>query len=160
MPDFPPGEIYCHTLTDDSILSPQLRADGYHTITLFGLDMPYGLFESNPDHMRREAADRYLAGINRYLAEPIQDCLATDIQNQPCLESMSAFDLEQNLSLPRGNIFHGDLSWPFADLPEYVGQWGVETEHDGILICGSAAMRGGAVSGVPGHNAAMKVLNG
>ena len=36
----PPFETYCHTLTDDSILSPALRADGYQTLTLFGLDAP------------------------------------------------------------------------------------------------------------------------
>jgi len=27
-----------------------------------------------------------------------------------------------------------------------------------VFFCGSSAMRGGAVSGIPGHNAAMKVL--
>ena len=39
-----PGEIYCHTLTDDSILSPDLREKGFHTLTLFGLDTPWSLF--------------------------------------------------------------------------------------------------------------------
>jgi phytoene dehydrogenase-like protein len=34
----------------------------------------------------------------------------------------------------------------------------VETPHDRILICGAGARRGGAVSGIPGHNAAMAVL--
>ena len=38
------------------------------------------------------------------------------------------------------------------------GQWGGETEHPNVFLCGSAAKRGGAVSGIPGHNAAMKVL--
>jgi hypothetical protein len=27
-----------------------------------------------------------------------------------------------------------------------------------VFLCGSSAHRGGAVSGIPGHNAAMKVL--
>jgi phytoene dehydrogenase-like protein len=27
-----------------------------------------------------------------------------------------------------------------------------------VFFCGSSASRGGAVSGIPGHNAAMKVL--
>jgi len=34
----------------------------------------------------------------------------------------------------------------------------VETEFSNVFICGSSARRGGAVSGIPGHNAAMKVL--
>jgi len=27
-----------------------------------------------------------------------------------------------------------------------------------VFFCGSSACRGGAVSGIPGHNAAMKIL--
>ena len=74
------------------------------------------------------------------------------------VEAMSAFDLERKIHLPKGNIFHGDLTWPFTDNEEQVGAWGVETGYDNIYLCGSAAKRGGAVSSIPGHNAAMKVL--
>src|SRR6266404_4764316 len=41
---------------------------------------------------------------------------------------------------------------------EQVGKWGVETEWENVFLCGSSALRGGAVSGIPGHNAAKKVL--
>ena len=158
VPTNPPGEIYCHTLTDDSILSPELNQQGYHTLTLFGLDLPYSLFAQNNDRVRKEVLDKYLAGFDRFLDEPLKDCLAIDADGQLCIEVMSAADLEQNLHLPKGNIFHGDLSWPFVEEEAEAGQWGVETEHPRVFICGSAAKRGGAVSGIPGHNAAMKVL--
>jgi phytoene dehydrogenase-like protein len=36
----------------------------------------------------------------------------------------------------------------------------VATRHPRILMCGSGARRGGAVSGLGGHNAAMAVLEG
>ena len=158
MPEAPPGEIYCHTLTDPSILSPELQAKGFHTLTLFGLDMPYSLFEEDNERARDTALQRYLAGINQYLDEPIEECLALDADDKPCIEAMSAVDLEKKIHLPRGNIFHGDLTWPFAEDDEEVGQWGVETEHPNLFLCGSSAKRGGAVSGIPGHNAAKKVL--
>lgn len=158
LPSKPPGEIYCHTLTDPSILSAELKEQGYHTLTLFGLDMPYALFEDDNERTRDLVVDKYLAGINQFLEEPIQDCLATDANGNPCLEAMSAVDLENKIHLPKGNIFHGDLSWPFVETEDEAGQWGVETDYPNILICGSAAKRGGAVSGIPGHNAAMKVL--
>jgi phytoene dehydrogenase-like protein len=48
LPQRLPFELYCHTLTDPSILSPALAAEGYHTLTLFGLDVPYFLFEKDP----------------------------------------------------------------------------------------------------------------
>src|SRR5690606_13280694 len=40
IPSLPPAEVYCHSLTDPSILGPELRAGGAHTLTLFGLHMP------------------------------------------------------------------------------------------------------------------------
>src|SRR5690606_23255871 len=44
LPDPLPGEVYCHTLTDRSILGPELAARGAHTLTLFGLHTPARLF--------------------------------------------------------------------------------------------------------------------
>ena len=34
----------------------------------------------------------------------------------------------------------------------------MQTGHDSVLLCGSGARRGGAVSGLGGHNAAQAVL--
>ena len=158
IPTKPPGEIYCHTLTDNSILSEELNRRGYHTFTLFGLDLPYRVFEPDNDITRAEVVKRFLAGINQFLEEPIEDCLARDAHGKPCLEAMSAVDLENKIHLPKGNIFHGDLTWPFAEAEEEVGQWGVEPPYPNIFLCGSSARRGGAVSGIPGHNAARKVM--
>jgi phytoene dehydrogenase-like protein len=58
--------------------------------------------------------------------------------------------------MPGGNIFHGELEWPWAE--EDDGRWGVETEHPRTFLCGSGARRGGGVSCVGGHNAAMAVM--
>ena len=60
LPEKTPCEIYCHTLTDDSILGPDLREQGFHTMTLFGLDAPWSLFVRDNENMRREAEKRYL----------------------------------------------------------------------------------------------------
>ncbi len=153
-----PCEIYCHTLTDDSILSPELRDRGFHTMTLFGLDTPWGLFARDNDAMRAEAERRFIAGINQWLAEPLEDCLAVARDGRPCLESKSPVDIEEALGLYHGNIFQDAPTFPFAATPEQIGTWGVETEYENVFFCGSSALRGGAVSGIPGHNAAMKVL--
>jgi phytoene dehydrogenase-like protein len=158
IPDRPPGEMYCHSLTDSSILSPQLAAQGYQTITLFGLDMAYRLFTDDNERVRREVLRRYLVAINQYLDEPLEDCLAQDENGKACIEAKSAVDLEAELGLPAGHIFHNDCSWPFTDDEAQAGSWGVETAYPNIFICGSGAQRGGCVSGIPGHNAAMKVL--
>jgi phytoene dehydrogenase-like protein len=158
LPDRLPCEVYCHTLTDDSILSPELRTRGFHTMTLFALDAPWRLFTSDNENMRQNAQQRCLAGLNRWLAEPIEDCLALTQNGQPCLEAKSPVDIEEELGHFQGNIFHGALTFPFAETPEAIGSWGVETEYPNVFFCGAGARRGGGVSGIPGHNAAMKVL--
>jgi len=116
------------------------------------------LFAEDNAAMRERAVRRCLDGLNEWLAEPIEDCLARARDGRPCLEAKTPLDLERALGLYRGNIFHAALSFPFAESTETAGTWGVETEFPNVFFCGSNALRGGAVSGIPGHNAAMKVL--
>lgn len=158
IPDRPPAEIYCHTLTDDSILSAELKQKGFHTLTLFGLDTPYRLFANEPKQMSEIIKQRYIAALDRLCAEPFTDCLALDRNGNPCIEVKSPVDLENDVSLDLGNIFHNTLSWFFTDDREQVGKWGVETVYPRVYLAGSSAMRGGAVSGIPGHNVARCIL--
>ncbi|HJT46296.1 MAG TPA: NAD(P)/FAD-dependent oxidoreductase [Chthoniobacterales bacterium] len=159
LPDQTPCEVYCHTLTDNSILSPELRARGFQTITLFGLDTPYSLFSKSNVEVRKKAEQKFMASLNQWLAEPLEDCLAVAEDGTPCIESKSPVDIEDSLGMYHGNIFQDAPTWPFATSKEQVGTWGVETEWENVFLCGSSALRGGAVSGIPGHNAAQKVLS-
>nr|WP_168505766.1 NAD(P)/FAD-dependent oxidoreductase [Streptomyces sp. S1D4-11]QIY93858.1 NAD(P)/FAD-dependent oxidoreductase [Streptomyces sp. S1D4-11] len=158
LPTAPPSEIYCHSLTDPSILGQDLVERGYQTLTLFGLHTPARLFERDNDAVRAELLKSTLAQLEAHLAEPLADCLAIDADGRPCIEAKTPLDLERDLRLPGGNIFHRDLAFPYAQ--EGTGRWGVETRHANVLLCGAGAVRGGGVSGVPGHNAAMAVLEG
>ena len=151
MPAKMPIEMYCHTLSDPSILGPDLQAAGYQTLTLFGLHTPASLFDADNDAAREVALASALASINEYLAEPIQDVIAA-------IEVKTPLDIEEAIALPRGNIFHKDLSMPFRE-DSSKPSWGVETDDPRIFICGAGAIRGGGVSGIPGHNAAMAVLS-
>jgi phytoene dehydrogenase-like protein len=163
IPDPLPVEIYCHSLTDPTILSPELRAAGAQTLTVFALQTPDRLItEANNDARRSELQRAVLRSLDAVLAEPIESVLMTDAEGRPCIETKTTLDLEHALRMPAGNIFHGPLSWPFADDDAPRGtpaeRWGVATAHPRILLCGAGAQRGGAVSGLGGHNAAMAVL--
>ncbi|MBS1708822.1 MAG: NAD(P)/FAD-dependent oxidoreductase [Armatimonadetes bacterium] len=160
LPDPAPGEIYCHTLTDPSILSPELAQQGYQTLTLFGLDMPYRLFNADHDAKRQHVLELYLAGLDRLCDGSFLDCLARDRNGDPCLEIKTPQDIEAEIDMDQGNIFHDAPSWFFAENTEDVGTWGVDTGVPRVYRAGSSALRGGAVSGIPGHNAAMRVLLG
>lgn len=158
LPDPVPAEIYCHSLTDPSILSPQLQAEGAATLTVFALHLPHRMFTSDNDAMRERAQAAVVASLNSVLAESIEDCLYLDANGEPCIEAKTTVDLEQGLGLPTGNIFHTSLEWPWAQEQGEVGTWGVETEVANVVLCGSGAKRGGGVSGIPGHNAAQAIL--
>jgi phytoene dehydrogenase-like protein len=149
--------MYCHTLTDPSILSDEMQAAGNHTLTLFALHTPASLFDRDHDRVKAEITTRILRGLNSYLSEPIEPLLLKDQHGHPCIEVKTPQELEVELDLPRGNIFHGDLSFPWQSEGEHL-RWGVETTDERILIAGAGSKRGGGVSGIGGHNAAMAAL--
>jgi phytoene dehydrogenase-like protein len=157
-----PGEVYCHSLTDPSVLGPV--PDGTQTLTYFGLHLPASLFDDPGTRAERKelAVRRAIASLDEHLAEPLESVLARDADGKPCLEAKIPPDIEAELGMPGGHIFHGDLDWPWASdngsLDSPADRWGVATSRDGVLLCGSGARRGGAVSGLGGHNAAQAVL--
>jgi phytoene dehydrogenase-like protein len=160
-----PCEIYCHSLTDPSILSDELRDAGAQTLTVFGLHTPHPLVaRHDPDRMRNTLTSAVMQSLNSVLAEPIQDVILEDSAGRLCIEAKTTADLEDGLGMTAGNIFHNALQWPFAEddqpLDTPARRWGVATAHDRIMLCGSGSRRGGAVSGLGGHNAAMAVLAG
>ncbi len=151
LPAVIPGEVYCHSLTDPSILGGHSGA----TLTLFGLHTPVELFRDDPDGSRDRAAQAALIALQRHLAEPLLDCLARDSDGRPCLDIASPVDLESTLGMPGGNIFHDDLSWPWladgfpVDTP--AERYGVEIAGSArILLAGAGSRRGGGVSGLGG----------
>ncbi|MFT4051094.1 MAG: NAD(P)/FAD-dependent oxidoreductase [Microbacterium sp.] len=158
-----PAEIYCHSLTDPTILGPELRASGAQTLTLFGLQVPHRLAQdADGDAYRAALLAAAQASLDSVLAEPIADVVYTAPDGTPCIEARTTSDLEASLGMAGGDIFHGDLSWPWASDDEPLDtpaqRWGVATRHARVLVCGSGARRGGAVSGIGGHNAAMAAL--
>ncbi len=100
-----------------------------------------------------------LRSVDSVLAEPLEGCLWRDPDGRACIEALTPLDIEHELAMPGGHIFHRDLAWPYAESEDEVGKWGVETAHANMWLCGAGARRGGGVSGIPGHNAAQAVLN-
>jgi len=157
-----PGEVYCHSLTDPTILGGM--PEGTHTLTYFGLHLPAALFADPATREARKelAVARAIASLDEHLLDPVDSVVARDSGGRPCIEAKIPQDIEADLAMPGGHIFHGDLSWPWAadeaalDTP--AARWGVASGTERVLICGSGAVRGGAVSGLGGQNAARAVL--
>ena len=158
-----PCEIYCHSLTDPSILGEDLQKSGAQSLTVFALHTPHALLAGRDNSKMRELLQNaVIDSLNSVLDEDVRDLLMVDANQNLCIETKTTQDLEEALALPGGNIFHAPLSWPFVEdgaalnTPEL--RWGVGSGVENIFYCGSTARRGGAVSGIGGHNAAMAVL--
>jgi phytoene dehydrogenase-like protein len=161
IPEIPPGNVFCHTLTDPSILGTT-AVHGKHALTYFGLQCPARLFSGHVEVQRDELVLRVLDALNVHLEEPLETLISLDKHGNPCLQALAPQDVETALAMPGGHAFHGPLSWPWSDeaaeSPEAPQRWGVAGPFANVLVCGAGAVRGGGVSGVGGHNAAMAVL--
>jgi phytoene dehydrogenase-like protein len=147
MPQPMPLELYCHTLTDSTILSEDLIARGFQTLTLFGIHTPAKLFDADPEKTKTLAKERAIASLNQYLLDPLESVLAPCSDGSLAIEVKSPLDLETDMALPRGNIFHRDLDFPFLGEEEREGDkplWGAETDDPHIYLAGAGARRGGA----------------
>jgi phytoene dehydrogenase-like protein len=155
LPDVIPAEVYCHSITDPSIVGKT----GLHTLTLFALHTPAAIFENERVENTDLVIQRILSGFNQYLVEPIETDLAENSDGSKCIEVKTPLDLEEEVLLPRGNIFHADLTMPFATDESLDGEWGAQSGTSHIYLGGAGAQRGGGVSGIPAHNAAMALLS-
>jgi phytoene dehydrogenase-like protein len=159
VPQVVPGSWVCPTVTDRSTLDASSQQ---HVLSFFGQHLPASLFDANAPMTKGTVVSRVIAALDAHLAEPFESCLAKDAGGRPCIDAKAPQDLEFELAMPGGHIFHGDLDWPWASnrarLDTPAQAWGVQSDHASVLLCGAGARRGGAVSGIGGHNAAQAVL--
>ena len=98
-------------------------------MTLFGLDTPWRLFARDNETMRQRAEKKFVEGLNGWLDEPLEDCLAVARDGSLCIESKSPVDIEDALGLFHGNIFQDAPTFPFADRQEQTSARGASRRN-------------------------------
>jgi len=147
LPEEPRLDMLIPSTLDDSLAPP-----GHHVMSLL---CKYYPFEPgggrNWDDLREPVADDVLRYLSRYM--PNIESLVVGRQ------VLTPLDLERVFGLTEGDIFHGrhDLDQIFSLRPHPAAAK-YRTPLEGLYLCGSGAHPGGAVSGAPGHNGAMKVI--
>ena len=121
-----PALLELHSHTKQAVVDDLLDDQ---TLTLFGLHLPARLFRADNSAQREVALTAALRSLNSVLAEPVQDVIMGDGNGDLCLEARTPLDLEADLGLLGGNIFHRSLQWPWAHTEADVGTWGVERRH-------------------------------
>lgn len=140
-------EIMLPSTVDDS-----LAPAGAHVASLFcqhfAPELPAG---RRWDDARDEAAQLIIDTVDQYAPNFRRSVIARS--------ALTPSDLEQRFGLVGGDIFHGALAldqmWAARPL---LGYGDYRTPVRGLYLCGSGAHPGGGVSGLPGHNAARRIL--
>ncbi|MGB7755661.1 MAG: NAD(P)/FAD-dependent oxidoreductase [Salinisphaera sp.] len=135
-----------------SHIDPSVAPPGQHTMTVFVQYVPPKLADGDWTPDKRDAfGDTVLSTIEAH-APGLRDSIVD-------LEVRTPHELEAEVGLTEGNIFHGELTLdqllfnrPVPGYAQYRGPL------DRFYMCGSSTHPGGGVMGAPGYNAAREVL--
>ena len=134
-----------------SVSDPTLAPPGLHTITLGVQHTPFELAQGDWDSHKQEWTDRVCEAVFRYAPNLRGHILGR--------HTITPLDLQRDYHLVGGNIFHVPMTLEYAfDARPSHATGGYRTPLDGLYLCGAGTHPGGAVTGMPGRNAAHAVL--
>jgi phytoene dehydrogenase-like protein len=131
----------------DDTLAPK----GKHVVNMFGGHAPYELRGRSWE----EARPGFVQTVYDTIDEVAPGFSDRIIDSQVLLPT----DIERIINTPHGHIFHGELALEQLffqrPAPHYADY---RSPIRGLYQCGSSTHPGGGVSGIPGHNAARRIL--
>ncbi|XP_050128086.1 uncharacterized protein LOC126604816 isoform X2 [Malus sylvestris] len=140
-------------MTIPSVLDKTISPPGKHVINLFTQYTPYSPSDGHwGDTVYRELfAQKCFSLVDEYAPGFSSSIIGYDMLTPP--------DLEREIGLTGGNIFHGAMGLDSLFLMRPVKGWSnYRTPLRGLYLCGSGTHPGGGVMGAPGRNAARVVL--
>lgn len=147
LPIEPRLDIVIPSTLDDSLAKP-----GHHVMAILCKYYPYTLADNRSwEDVRENVADSVINHLSRFMPNIKSLIVGRQV--------LSPVDLERIFGLTEGDIFHGrhDLDQIFSLRPHPTASR-YRTPIEGLYLCGSGTHPGGAVSGAPGHNGAMRVI--
>ncbi|XP_027189510.1 uncharacterized protein [Cicer arietinum] len=140
-------------MTIPSSMDNTISPPGKHVISLFTQYTPYKPSNGSWDNAayRESYAERCFNLIEEYAPGFCSSVIGYDMLTPP--------DLEREIGLTGGNIFHGAMGMDSLFLMRPVKGWSNhKTPIRNLYLCGSGSHPGGGVMGAPGRNAARVVL--
>jgi len=138
-------EITIPSLVDDS-LAPK----GHHVISVSASFAPYNL-KKGWDIGRDEFKQKVISLIEAYSPGFAAQVTASEL--------LTPGDIEQEFNITGGHYHHGEMTIDQSFMMRPVhGAAQYDTPIDGLFLCGAAAHPGGGITGLPGHNAAQRIL--
>jgi phytoene dehydrogenase-like protein len=136
-----------------SLLDPSVAPPGKHVMSIFVQYAPYAIKEGPEAWPERREA--FGDAVIETLAEYCPDLESSILHRQV----LSPWDIEQQMGLTEGNIFHGELSLEQLFFMRPTPLWArYQTPVRGLWMCASGTHPGGGIMGASGANAARRIL--
>jgi|TARA_B100002003_G_scaffold235193_1_gene249878 phytoene dehydrogenase-like protein len=137
-------------ITIPSIADPSLAPAGHHVMSVSASYAPYEL-KDGWEQQRTVFMDNVIALIGEYA--PGFEQLVVD------KEILTPVDIETEYGLTGGHWHQGEMTIDQSFMMRPVhGSAQYDTPVEGLFLCGATAHPGGNVTGIPGHNAAQRIL--
>lgn len=138
-------EITIPSLADDS-----LAPAGHHVMSVSASFAPYVL-KKGWKSGRNEFAQKVISLIEEYAPGFKAQIVASEL--------LTPVDIERDFNVTGGHWHHGELTIDQSFMMRPVhGTAQYDTPIEGLFLCGSAAHPGGGITGLPGRNAAKRIL--
>ena len=138
-------------MTIPTLHDATLAPDGRHILSITMQYAPYKLRNSTWETQREVLGDTIMNTVAQY-APNIKACILHR-------QILTPLDWETTYSLTEGSIFHGQMGLDQLFIMRPLPSWAqYSTPIDNLYLCGAGTHPGGGVTGIPGYNAAQKVL--
>ena len=144
-------EMLLPSLAKASLAEASLAPAGHHVMSINASFAPYGL-KDGWDSGKEDFADAVIRTIEHY-APGFNALIAHR-------EILTPVDIENEYLVSGGHWHHGELAIDQSFMMRPVhGTAQYDTPIEGLFLCGAAAHPGGGITGIPGHNAAQRILS-
>lgn len=134
-----------------TVSDPSMAPPGKHVISCFVQYAPYRLKDKNWDDEREKFGDAVVDTLAEYIPSLKESILHR--------QTLTPLDMEREMGITEGNIFHGELSLEQMFFLRPIAAWArYRTPVQGLYQCGSGVHPGGGIMGAPGAIGAREVL--
>jgi len=148
-PKLPGLMVALHSTTDSS-----LAPDGKQSLILETRFTPYKLFGLSWTEEDKENETEKLLSIYSKYCPGVEDLVEEKLAKSPQ-------DMERDVLVPQGNFMHVDMKFDqmFDNRPAPGLLNGYEVASiPNLFLCGAGTFPGGGVSGIPGRNSALQII--
>jgi phytoene dehydrogenase-like protein len=137
-------------ITIPSLADSSMAPRGNHVMSVTASFAPYDLKEGW-DKCGSEFSHQVMSIIESYAPGFMDQVVAREL--------LTPRDIEQKFNVAGGHWHHGELTIDQSFMMRPIhGAAQYDTPIEGLFLCGAAAHPGGGITGLPGHNAAQRVL--